>query len=96
MDRDRGADGCRSRRQRISVTGSPLVALPWKLRAFAGELRQRLAVVVAHHQAALLVGPFAAGEELAGAAALGRDRAFGGGGRRPRRTSWGIGRGPAS
>src|SRR4029077_12227790 len=49
-----------------------------KTFAFAGKLRQRLAGVVAQRQTGLVVGPFAAGEELAGPAALGLDRALNG------------------
>jgi NAD(P)-dependent dehydrogenase (short-subunit alcohol dehydrogenase family) len=40
------------------------------------QLSQRLAVVIADHQRALLEGPFAAGEEISRAAAFRRDRAF--------------------
>src|SRR5580692_130933 len=42
------------------------------------QLRQYVAFVVADDQGAVLEGPFAAGEEVAGTAALGRDRALGG------------------
>ena len=39
--------------QRVSVTGSPVVALPSKRPPASDKLRQRLAVVVADHQAGL-------------------------------------------
>jgi len=42
------------------------------------QLRKRLAFVVAHDQRATLIGPLAAGVEIAGAAAFGRDRALAG------------------
>ena len=68
--------------QRVSVTGSPLVALPSKRAARGRELRQRLRRCGrGSTRPVWIVGPFAAGEEIARAAALRRDRAFGRAGR---------------
>ena len=59
------------------------------LEASAGERQfgQRLALVVADNQVVVLVGPFAAGEEIAGTAARRRHRAVGSARRRRRASS---------
>src|ERR1700733_13494743 len=54
--------------------------LPREMPVGEGKLHQHFALVVADDQHGVLESPLAAGEEIAGAAARGRDRPFGGGG----------------
>src|SRR5580704_7655100 len=57
------------------------VVLTFEMAAGERQLCQRLALVVTNDQRVVLKGPLAAGEEIAGTAALGRDGALAGAGR---------------
>jgi hypothetical protein len=47
------------------------------MAAGEGQFHQHFTLVIADDQIVVLVGPFAAGEEISGTAAGGRDRAVG-------------------
>src|SRR5580704_14318648 len=70
-----------------------LVVLTLEMPAGERQLRQRLALVIANDQRVVLERPFAAGEEIAGTAAFGRDGALGGAGRAAERHEAGAARG---
>src|SRR5579864_2647050 len=69
------------------------VVLSFEMPAGERQLRQRLALVVANDQRVMLERPFAAGEEIAGTAALGRDGALAGARRVAERHEAGAARG---
>src|SRR5580704_7964096 len=70
-----------------------LVVLAFEMAAGERQLRQRLALMVADDQRVVLERPLAAGEEIAGTAALRRDGALAGAGRVAERHEAGAARG---
>src|SRR5580704_2364168 len=70
-----------------------LVVLTLEMPAGERQLRQRLALVIANDQRVVLERPLAAGEEIAGTAAFGRDGALRGAWRIAKRHEAGAARG---